>query len=44
MCLRIQRLDAIDSGGSFSRTAGAHVDVGAMLREAGDGVVSSRTG
>jgi alpha/beta superfamily hydrolase len=41
MCLRVERFDAGDSGGSFSRGAGAHVDVGAMLREAGDRVVAS---
>jgi hypothetical protein len=41
MCLRVEGFDAGDSGGSFSGGAGAHVNVGAVLREAGDRVVAS---
>ena len=41
MCLRVEGFDAGNGSGSFSGGSGAHVDMGAVLREAGDGVVAS---
>jgi hypothetical protein len=41
VCLRVEGLDAGDCGRTFRWRAGAHVYMGTMLCQAGDGVVAA---